>query len=161
MIVKIKLTHWLCSLFQSLQLFYIILGWDRKDIDRTELFVIFNNRGITENGFGTIFHSLFPLWSVSTMTSFSFVLFQYEFTYVTVSWFQLFSLNNFFLFSYLLVSYLHHAATQNPYFNQSLLSPCGNTRSWSWHQICDTSFFLFIVKFYDWSNFLMWSDLSF
>ena len=29
MVVKIKLTHWLCSMFQSLQLFYIILGWDR------------------------------------------------------------------------------------------------------------------------------------
>ena len=61
MIVKIKLTHRLHSLFQSLQLFYLILGWDRKDIDRTELFVIFNNRGITENGFGAIFHLLFPL----------------------------------------------------------------------------------------------------
>ena len=48
--------------------FIIILGRDRKEIDRTELFVIFNNRGITENGFGAIFHLLFPLCSVSTMT---------------------------------------------------------------------------------------------
>ena len=61
MIVKINLTHQLHSLFQSLQLFYIILGRDRKDINRTELFVIFNNRGITENGIGTIFHLLFAL----------------------------------------------------------------------------------------------------
>ena len=83
-----------------------ILGWDKKDIDRTKLFVIFNNRGITENGFGAIFHSLFPLWSVSTMPSFSFLLFWYEFTYVTVSWIWLFSLNNSFLFSYSLVSFI-------------------------------------------------------
>ena len=146
MIVKIKLNHRLRSLFQSLQLFYIILGWNRKDIDRTELFVIFNNRGIIENGVGTIFHLLFPLCSVSTMTSFCFLLFRYEFTYVTVSWFQLFSLNNFFLFNYSLVSFIFTIwQHKNPYLNQSLLSPCGNTRSWSWHQIC----------FYGWSNYLM------
>ena len=54
-------TYQLHSLFQSLKLFYIILGWDRKDIDRTELFVIFNNSGITENGIGAIFHLLFCL----------------------------------------------------------------------------------------------------
>ena len=110
--------------------------------------MIFSNRGITENGFGAIFHSLFPLWSVSTMTSFSFLLFWYEFTYVTVSWFQLFSLNKFFLFIYLLVSFIFTIQQhKNPYLNQLLLSPCGNTRSWSQHQICDTSFFLFILKF--------------
>ena len=82
------------------------------------------------------------------MTSFSLLLFQYEFTYVTVSWFQLFSLNKFFLFNYLLVSFIFTIwQHKDPYLNQSLLSPCGNTRSWSWHQICDTSFFLFILKF--------------
>ena len=82
------------------------------------------------------------------MTSFSFLLFRYEFIYVTVSWFQLFSLNKFFLFNYPLVSFIFTIQQhKNPYLNQSLLSPCSNTRSWSWHQICDTSFFLFILKF--------------
>ena len=36
----------------------------------------------------------------------------------------------------------HHAATQDPFVNYNF-SPCGNSRSWSQHQICDTSFFLF------------------
>ena len=63
MVVKIKDTHWLCSMFQSLQLFYIILGWDRieKEIERTKLFVIVNIRGFTEKQLGSIFHLLFPL----------------------------------------------------------------------------------------------------
>ena len=82
------------------------------------------------------------------MTSFSFLLFRYELTYVTVSWLQLFSLNNFFLFNYSLVSFIFTVwQHQNPYLKQSLSSPCGNTRSWSRHQICDTSSFLFILKF--------------
>ena len=82
------------------------------------------------------------------MTSFSFLLFRYKFTYITVSWFQLFSLNKFFFFNYLLVSFIFTKwQHKDPYLNQSLLSPCSNTRSWSQHQICDTSFFLFILKF--------------
>ena len=153
------------------------LGWNRKDIDRTKLFVIFNIKKITENGIGTIFHSLLPLWSFSTTKSFFCILCPYELNYVTVSLFCLFSLNCSSLISYSLVSlvftmwqhkilvsvihYFHHAATQDPGLSYSLFSPCGNTRSWSRHQICDTSFFLFILKFYDWSNLLMWLYLGF
>ena len=88
MIVKIKLTHQLPSLFQSLQLFYIILGQDRKDIDVTKLFVIFNNRGIIENGFGTIFHLLFPLcFCLTNAIIFPFYCFNMNLLMSTVSWF--------------------------------------------------------------------------
>ena len=39
----------------------------------------------------------------------------------------------------------HHVATQNPIVNL-YFSSCSNSKSWSWHQICDTSFFLFNFK---------------
>ena len=41
----------------------------------------------------------------------------------------------------------HHAATQNPdVYGPKQNSPCGNSISWSRHQICDTSFFYITIK---------------
>ena len=43
---------------------------------------------------------------------------------------------------YLIVSSFHYAAMQDPnIYCPTQTSPCGNSTSWSWHQICDPSFF--------------------
>ena len=89
-------------------------------------------------------YDLSPQWH-----HFPFYCFEMNLLMSMFSWFWLFSLNNLFLFNYSLVSIIFTIRQyKNPYLNQLLLlSPCSNTKSWSWNQICDTSFFLFILKF--------------
>ena len=80
------------------------------------------------------FCSLFPFCSFSTMTSFPGILFYYI---LFLCFFSKYWMVSLFFHSFQV--YIHWLF---------FFPPCGNTRSWSWHQICDTSFFLFILKFY-------------
>ena len=117
-----------------------------------------------KKGYQKMSLALYFLHAVSVNTSplHSLSYIKFRFNKVTVYWFQLFSLNSSFLFSHycslsfslcgntsfkFLLSirlYWHHMATLL-FYCQLLSSSCGNSISWSWHQICDTSFFYFTL----------------
>ena len=98
--------------------------------------------------------------NTSPLHSLSYI--KFSFNKVTVYWFQLFSLNSSSLCSYycclsfslcgnsrsyFLLSirlYWHHTVMILSYC-QLLSSSCSHSRSWSWHQICDTSFIYFAL----------------
>ena len=100
--------------------------------------------------------SQYCIFSFSQVTSFycQFRLYQHH----TIA-----LLSNFIITQDLIVNYnFHHVATQDPVFLYTMyfimwqlkilfsiiqcISSCSNSRSWSWHKICDTSFFLFNSK---------------
>ena len=85
--------------------------------------------------------SLFPFCSFSTMTSFPSIFFYYVLFLCFFSKYQ-----NISLFFHSFQIYIHQLF---------FFPPCGNTRSWSWHQIWDTFFFLFILQIYSLVKLLM------
>ena len=93
------------------------------------------------------FCSLFLFCFFFTMTSFPGILFYYILFLCFFSKYQ-----NVSLFFHSFQIYIHQL---------SFFPPCSNTRSWSWHHICDTSFFLFILKFYSLVKLLMFHMYGF
>ena len=115
MVIKIKPTHWLHCMFQSLQLLYIILGWDRieeKDIGPNSLFTL-TSRFLQKMGW-TLNMCSVPIW----FFLYNDIISQYTVLFYTVSLFPFkipncFSLLSFFPSLYTLIVLRSHTATQD------------------------------------------------
>ena len=134
----------------SLMIYMFILirtGRDRKKRDRIRFFVLIVNStqgGITEKN-GSIILSHFPFFPL-TYNKNNILISNDRYIYQFLLSVHLPVLNS--KTHLVLVYELSFSLDISIVFNMVQNTPCSKSQSWSWYQICDTSFFYILIYIY-------------